>query len=159
MLVHQLIRSISMPYPCRVVCTVVAATAILLPPGVDAQAPAPAEPKKPTLSLRATPPVGFAPLRVRAVAEVREGSNDYADFYCATVEWDWGDGTVSENTTDCNPYEAGKSTIQRRYTTDHIYRMGGAYRIAFRLKQKTKVVASTVTNIQVRSGAGEYFGR
>lgn len=132
---------------------------MLLPFGVDAQAPAPAEPKKPTLAVRATPPVGFAPLRVRASVEVRDGSDDYADFYCATVEWDWGDGTISENTSDCNPYEAGKSTIQRRHSADHIYRQGGAYRVIFRLKQKTKTVASATTNIQVRSGAGEYFGR
>jgi len=130
---------------------------MLLPFGAGAQTPA--EPKKPTLAIRATPPVGFAPLRVRAVAELRDGSDDYADFYCATVEWDWGDGTVSESTSDCNPYEAGKSTIQRRFSVDHIYRQGGNYRIVFRLKQKTKAVASATTGIQVRSGAGEYFGR
>lgn len=130
---------------------------MLLPFTAGAQAPA--EPKKPTLAIRATPPVGFAPLRVRAVAELRDGSDDYSEFYCATVEWDWGDGTVSESTSDCNPYEAGKSTIQRRFAVDHIYRQGGNYRIVFRLKQKTKAVASATTNIQVRSGAGEYFGR
>jgi hypothetical protein len=143
----------------RVVCTFVVAAVTLLPFGLGAQTPAPAEPKKPTLAVRATPPVGFAPLRIRATAELRDGSDDYADFYCATVEWDWGDGTISENTSDCNPYEAGKSTIQRRYSADHIYRQGGAYRVVFRLKQKTKAVASATTNIQVRSGAGEYFGR
>jgi hypothetical protein len=148
-----------MTYPSCVVCTVVAAAAVLLPLGIDAQAPTPAEPKKPTLAVRATPPVGFAPLRVRASAEIRDGSDDYPDFYCATVEWDWGDGTISENTSDCNPYQAGKSTIQRRYSADHIYRFGGAYRVVFRLKQKTKTVASATTNLQVRSGAGEYFGR
>ncbi|MBI2188063.1 MAG: hypothetical protein HYU37_13250 [Acidobacteria bacterium] len=141
----------------RVVCTLIAAAAMLLPLGAGAQAPA--EPKKPTVTLKATPPVGFAPLRVRASVDVRDGRDDYADFYCATVEWDWGDGTVSENTSDCNPYEAGKSTIQRRYSAEHIYRQGGVYRLVFRLKQKTKTVGSAITNLQVRSGAGEYFGR
>ena len=115
--------------------------------------------KRPTLSIRATPPVGFAPLRVRATAELRDGSDDYPDFYCATVEWDWGDGTMSENTSDCNPYEAGKSSIQRRYSADHVYRQGGAYRIVFRLKQRTKQVASATANVTVRSGVGEGFGR
>jgi hypothetical protein len=115
--------------------------------------------KKPTLSVRATPPVGFTPLRVRAAAELRDGSDDYADFYCATIEWDWGDGTMSENTSDCNPYEAGKSSIQRRYSADHVYRQGGAYRIVFRLKQRTKQVASATANVTVRSGVGEGFGR
>jgi hypothetical protein len=146
-----------MTYQLRVVCTIVAVATTLQPLAAGAQTPA--EPKKPTLALRATPPVGFAPLRVRGAVDLREGSDDFADFYCATVEWDWGDGTVSENTSDCDPYEAGKSTIQRRYSAEHVYRQGGAYRIVFRLKQKTKTVGSATTNLTIRSGAAEYFGR
>ena len=119
----------------------------------------PQEARKPSLVVRATPPVGFTPLRVRAAAELREGSDDFADFYCATIEWDWGDGTMSENSSDCDPYEAGKSTIQRHFSAEHIYRQGGAFRVFFRLKQKTKQVAAASTNVTVRSGAGEGFGR
>jgi hypothetical protein len=143
---------------CRVRCihlTLIAA-ALLAQSGVDAQQP---EPRKPSVSVRVTPPVGFTPLRVRAAAELRDGSNDYPDFYCASVEWDWGDGTMSESSSDCDPYEAGKSTIQRRFSADHMYRQGGAYRVAFRLKQKTKVVGGATTNVTVRSGASEGFDR
>lgn len=139
-------------------CTFAAAMGLLLTCalGVDAQQP---ENRKPSLAVRVTPPVGFTPLRVRAVADLRDGSDDYPDFYCATVEWDWGDGTMSENSSDCDPYEAGKSTIQRRFSAEHVYRQGGAYRVFFRLKQKTKQVAAASTNVTVRSGAGEGFGR
>jgi hypothetical protein len=139
-------------------CTFAAAMGVLLmcALGVDAQQP---ENRKPSLAVRVTPPVGFTPLRVRAVADLRDGSDDYPDFYCATVEWDWGDGTMSENSGDCDPYEAGKSTIQRRFSAEHVYRQGGAYRVFFRLKQKTKQVAAASTNVTVRSGAGEGFGR
>jgi hypothetical protein len=118
-----------------------------------------AESKRPRITVRVTPPAGFTPLRVRASADLRDGSDDYAEFYCATVEWDWGDGTISENTTDCDPYEAGKSQIRRRFTADHVYRQAGAYRIAFRLKQKTRQVGGGVAAVQVRSGAGEGFDR
>jgi hypothetical protein len=111
--------------------------------------------KKPSLSLKATPPIGFSPLKVHAVAELRGGANDYADFYCASIEWDWGDGTVSENGEDCDPYEAGKSTIRRRFSADHTYRVGDAYRLTFRLKQKSRVVASSMANLQVRPGVRE----
>jgi hypothetical protein len=143
--------------PRRACCTLAAALAILLPTHtVQGQQ---AEAKKPSLSLRATPPVGFTPLRVRVVADIRDGSDDYAEFYCATVEWDWGDGTVSENSSDCDPYEAGKSTIRRRFTADHIYRQQGQYRLTFKLKQKTKQVAASSTNVQVRAGVGDDFGR
>lgn len=110
--------------------------------------------RKPSLSLRATPPLGFTPLRVRIAAELRGGAEDYADFYCPTIEWDWGDGTKSENTEDCEPYEAGRSTIRRRFGVDHVYREPGGFRIQLRLKQKTRVVATTSVTIQVRGGVG-----
>ena len=114
------------------------------------------EAKKPSLSLRVTPPVGFEPLRTRLVVDVREGDNDYADFYCPTVEWDWGDGTVSANSEDCDPYEAGKSEIRRRFSTEHIFRQPGSFRVAFRLKQRDRVVASSTVNVQVRSGLSQF---
>ncbi|MBM3820733.1 MAG: hypothetical protein FJW14_17200 [Acidimicrobiia bacterium] len=96
-------------------------------------------------------------MRVRLAVDVTGGSDDYADFYCASVEWDWGDGTSSESSSDCDPYEAGKSTIRRRFTTDHVYRNQGNYRIFFRLKQKNKVVGAASANVQVRAGSGEGF--
>ena len=143
--------------PRRACCTLAALLAILLP--AHAAQARQTDARKPSLSLRATPPVGFTPLRVVVVAEVRDGSDDYEEFYCATVEWDWGDGTVSENSSDCDPYEAGKSTIRRRFTAEHVYRQAGQLRITFRLKQKTKPVAAASTNVQVRSGVGDDFGR
>jgi hypothetical protein len=114
------------------------------------------EAKKPSLSLRVTPPVGFAPLRTRLVVDVRDGDDDYADFYCPTVEWDWGDGTVSANSEDCDPYEAGKSAIRRRFSTEHTFRQPGAYRVAFRLKQKDRVVGMSSVNVQVRAGLPQF---
>lgn len=115
--------------------------------------------KKPSLSLKANPPLGFSPLRVRVGVDVRGGPDDYEDFYCPTVEWDWGDGTVSSTGEDCDPYASGQSEIRRRYTAEHTFRYSGAYRVSFRLKQRDKVVANAVASVQVRSGAREDFGR
>jgi hypothetical protein len=114
--------------------------------------------KKPSLSLRATPPVGFSPLRVRFVVEVRGGADDYADFYCPAIEWDWGDGTVSKNSEDCDPYEAGKSTIRRRYSIEHVFRQPGSFQVFFRLKQRDRVIAASSGNVQVRPGVRDEFG-
>jgi hypothetical protein len=113
--------------------------------------------KKPSLSLKATPPAGFAPLRVHLALDVKGGADDYADFYCPTVQWDWDDGTISENSEDCNPYEAGKSTIKRRFSADHVFRLSGEYRLTFRLKQKDKVISSATATITVRPGANEGY--
>ena len=141
----------------RAFCTIAALAVVVMATAASTAAQRDGADKKPSLSLKATPPAGFAPLRVRAVVDVRGGANDFADFYCATVQWDWDDGTISENSEDCDPYEAGKSSIKRRYTGDHTFRLSGDYRVTFRLKQKDKVIASATTTLTVRPGANEGF--
>ncbi len=112
--------------------------------------------KKPKLTLKAQPVISMSPSKVTLRAELVGGANDYEEYYCPTVEWDWGDGTQSESTADCQPYEAGKSEIKRRYVVDHVFR-AGYYQVAVRLKRRDKVVASATTAIQVQGGAD--FGR
>ena len=106
--------------------------------------------KKPSLAFKATPPVGLTPLKVRVVVDLKGGANDYQDFYCATVEWDWADGNISGSGEDCQPYQAGKSEIQRRYTAEHTFRQDGHYEVAFRLKQKSRIVGYTKGTVRVR---------
>src|SRR4029450_6829465 len=108
--------------------------------------------KKPSLTFKATPPVGFAPLKGRVVGDLKGGANDSSDLYCATVEWDWADGNISGSGEDCDPYQAGKSEIQRRFTAEHTFRQGGDYEVAFRLKQKSRIVAYSKGTVRVRSG-------
>jgi len=108
--------------------------------------------KKPKLSVKASPSVAFSPARVVVTGEIKGGPNDYEAFYCATVEWDWGDDTTSESSYDCDPYEPGKSELRRRFVSEHVYRTSGSYQIEFRLKKKNKTLAGVRTNIQVRPG-------
>ena len=74
------------------------------------------EAKRPKVTVRAQPPVGVAPFRVVLTGELQGGSDDLEEYYCPTIEWAWGDDTTSESTLDCEPYEAGKSQIKRRFT-------------------------------------------
>ena len=141
----------------RAVCTIVALVAALMATVHVSGAQRDTADKKPSLSLKATPPAGFAPLRVHVAVDVRGGANDSADFYCPTRQWDWDDGTVSENSEDCEPYEAGKSNIQRRYSADHSFKFSGEYRLTFRLKQKNKVISSATATVTVRPGATEVY--
>ena len=141
--------------PRRACCTITALAAVLIATAVVTAAQRDGADKRPSLSLKATPPAGFAPLRVHLVVDVKGGANDYAEFYCPTVQWD--DGTISENSEDCDPYEAGKSSIKRRYSADHTFRLSGDYRVTFRLKQKDKVISSTTATMTVRPGANEGF--
>lgn len=108
---------------------------------------------KPSLNIRATPVSGFAPLKISVSVTLQGGANDYQDFYCPSVEWDWDDGTKSQEKIDCDPYEAGKSEIRRSYRAEHKYEFGGSdFRVQFRLKQKNKTVASTSTTVRVQPG-------
>ena len=147
-----------MAHSRRAFCTLaaVSAAALLASTHATVAQQRDSDDKKPSLSLKVTPPLGFSPLRVRAVVDVRGGADDNAEFYCAGMEWDWGDGTVSESSSDCDPYEAGKSAIRRRYTGDHTFQQQGNQKIVFRLKQKSKVVGAATATIQVRAGQGEF---
>ena len=105
---------------------------------------------KPQLNVRASPATGFVPFRAVFTAELIGGANDYEDYYCARVEWDWADETRSEAGYDCEPYEKGKSEIRRRFTQEHTFRVPGNYEVTFRLKQGTKVVGAAKVTVQVR---------
>jgi hypothetical protein len=114
--------------------------------------------KRPKLSVKATPAMAFSPARIVVTADVNGGADDNEEFYCPGVQWEWGDGTTSEQSADCDPYVAGKSEIKRRFTTDHTYTTQGEYRIQLRLKRSKKVIAAASTSVKVRPGIGDPGG-
>ncbi len=114
--------------------------------------------KRPQVRLKAQPVIAMAPARVVLTAELVGGANDFEEFYCPAIEWEWGDGTQSESSSDCAPYEPGKSEIKRRYTVEHVFR-AGAYRVMFHLKRRDKSLAAASVNIQIRPGLRDGDGR
>ena len=110
------------------------------------------EAKKASLTLKASPTIVFSPARVVVSAELKGGSDDSAELYCPSLEWDWGDGTRSESNVDCEPFEAGKSDVQRRFTASHTYNIGGSYRVQLRLKRGSKTLLSGYVSLQVKPG-------
>ena len=147
-----------MTHPRRASRALFVVLAVALVSGSASSAQRTGDDKKPSLSLKATPPVGFSPLKVRLVVDVKGGSDDYEEFYCPSIEWDWGDGTVSGTSEDCDPYQSGKSTIKRRYSIEHVFRQPGTFQVFFRLKQRDRVIAASSSNIQVRPGVRDEFG-
>lgn len=105
---------------------------------------------RPSIVLRANPAVSFAPARIVVTAELTGGANDYQDFYCAQVVWTWDDDTTSESQDDCDPYEAGKSEIRRRYTSEHKFELPGQYDVRLTLRQGKKSVGSGTITVRVR---------
>jgi hypothetical protein len=111
--------------------------------------------KKPKLTVKANPTMGMSPVRVVVTADLTGGPSDTDELYCPAVEWEWGDDTRSKDSADCDPYEAGKSEIKRRFTADHVFRSAGEYHVQFRLKKKDKTLAAGSTSVRVRPGLGD----
>lgn len=108
--------------------------------------------RRPEIGLKVSPLIAFSPAKISVRAELKGGSLDYEPFYCTTIQWDWDDGTSSENTADCPPYEAGQSEIRRYYSSSHTYTMAGRYNVRFRMKKGDRVVGGSTTSVQVRPG-------
>jgi hypothetical protein len=108
--------------------------------------------RKPRLTIKARPEFGIAPLRVAVTAELEGGANDFEEFYCPTLVWEWGDGSASESSADCPPYEPGKSKIARRFTKEHTYQYSGRLRVYFSLRHRDREVTTAGVNITVMPG-------
>jgi hypothetical protein len=109
--------------------------------------------KKANLSVKATPALSFSPARIVASADLTGGMDAEEELYCPEAEWDWGDGTYSSATQDCEPFEAGKSEVKRHWTSEHRYETQGNYRLQLTLKRGKKTIIAGNTTVQVRPGA------
>ncbi len=137
------------------VCVSLSATLAATPAQKSGKDAKDSDAKRPQMKLKAQPVISITPARVVLTAELVGGPDDFEEYYCPTVEWDWGDGTHSESTADCAPYEAGKSEIKRRFTVEHVFRRPENYRVTFRLKRHDRAVGQATTQIQVRPGLPE----
>ncbi len=134
---------------------VVAAVALTLATGGVVLAEKAKKVERASLSLRGTPAVAFAPAKVMMIGSLKGGADDSEEFYCPSVEWDWDDGTVSERSSDCPPYVPGKSTIERRFTRQHIFRTAGEFKVRLLLKRNDEIIATATTVVLVQPGIGE----
>lgn len=113
---------------------------------------------KASLSLRATPAMAFAPARITLSGQLKGPATDGEDFYCPTVQWDWGDGTISESSNDCEPFQPNKSDIQKSFVTQHIYKTGGQYEVKLLLKKAERIVAIGSATLNIGKALGEGAG-
>ena len=111
--------------------------------------------RRPRIILRAQPNVGRVPMHSIFSAELVGGADDFEDFYCPTVSWEWSRGNASQSGSDCEPYEPGKSVIKRRYSTEHTFRNSGTFRVYFSLMRRDKEVGTAFINVVVQPGPGE----
>lgn len=108
--------------------------------------------KKPRLDMRASPRMAFTPASVLVVAELK-GGGDHEDYYCPGLEWDWGDGNLSSQESDCEPFQEG-STVERRFTARHAYRAAGSYNVRLTLRRASRTVAVATVPVVVHGRGG-----
>ena len=119
--------------------------------GVQGQQRA-AGPQAPKITLKAQPLIAMAPARVVLTAELVGGDERLRRLLLPGRRVGMGRRHQSESSTDCPPYEPGKSEIKRRFTVEHVFRRPDMYRVTFHLKRRDKSVGAATVNVQVRPG-------
>jgi hypothetical protein len=113
-----------------------------------------AKPKKPRLELRANPRMAFSPVNVFLTAELT-GGDEVEDYYCPELEWEWDDGGKSTQESDCAPWEAGKTKVERRFTAEHEFRRAGVYNVKVTMRRAGRSIAASTVRVTVRPGLGD----
>ncbi len=115
----------------------------------------PADQQRASLSLRPAAAFAVAPARVQMTGHLQGSVTNDERYYCPTVRWEWGDGTASEETWDCQPFQANKSEVRRSFAGEHTYRTGGRYTVTLVLKKAKKVIATAVTWLSIGRSSDE----
>lgn len=105
---------------------------------------------KPKLSLKAVPSHG-TPATVFVFQAVLSGGEDSEDLYCLTTEWTWEEQADSSlNESECPPFQAGETRIERVFTEEQSFRGLGSHLVRVTLRKGEKDVASATVSVTVR---------
>ena len=106
--------------------------------------------EKPKLSLKGFPTLGTQDT-VFSFRAVLTGGVDGEDLYCLTTEWEWEEqADASLNESECPPYKAGETKIERVFTEEQSFRAFGAHHVRVVLRKGDKEIASAGTTVTVR---------
>jgi PKD repeat protein len=92
---------------------------------------------------------GFTPLSVSFSAKLTGVNSNDKDYYCLKQEWDYGDGAVSSEEPNCEPFTE-TTKIEQDFVGQHTYGDPGNYTVRFTLGDKK--VRSNQVGIVVLEG-------
>lgn len=104
------------------------------------------------LRLKADPRQGFAPLHVTFHVMLEGVAENDQNFYCLKEEWDFGDGAVSAEQPNCEPY-GPETKVNHEFFADHLFYNTGVYSVRFKLGDRYKSPAVSINVLENRSGA------
>jgi hypothetical protein len=89
------------------------------------------------LVMTAVPRQGFRPLHVTFNVVLKDVADNDEKFYCLQEEWDFGDGAVSSETPNCDPYTP-ETKINKQFFAEHIFDDASSYTVRFSLGEDRK---------------------
>jgi hypothetical protein len=105
---------------------------------------------KPKLSLKGVPSIG-TPSTVFTFQARLTGGVDDEKLYCLTAEWVWEEQADSSlNESECAPFRAGHSEIQRTFSEEQSFSRPGSHVVKLVLHKGDKEIATAVTTVTVR---------
>jgi hypothetical protein len=111
---------------------------------------------KPDVELKATPSMAMLPLgraaTVRLQVRIKDKGNE--DYYCPRLEWEWEDGTMSTEESDCPPCEeAQPKDHERTWSRSRQFWEPGRQTVTVRLFKGDKVVRVLHVDVEIRGEA------
>ena len=109
-----------------------------------------AEPRaKPRLTLKALPQAGTPSTLFVFQARLSGGADDES-LYCLSTEWVWEEQLDSSiNETECPPYVAGESKIERTFSEEQSFQGTGKHTVKVFLRKGDKDIASASVTVTV----------
>lgn len=113
---------------------------------------------KPKVELKASPQLAMLSLGPSASATIRfrlsvkDGGDE--DYYCPRLEWEWEDGTISTEESDCPPFETAQlQDHERSWTKSHQFRDPGQHTVKVRLYKGDRVIRAVEAKVQISGEA------
>ena len=111
-----------------------------------------AGPAKPRLTLKALPMIGTSSTLFIFHA-ILSGGEESEDFYCLSTEWIWEEQLDSSiNESECPPYVAGETKIDRSFSEEQSFRTPGPHLVKVVLRKGEKQIATASITVTVREG-------
>ena len=99
------------------------------------------------VSLRALPRVAIAPAFIQFSVEIEGGKDE--DIHCASLEWDWGDGSKGSTDAECPEYVAGETKVDRFFEAEHEYRRQGRPAVRVKVVKNGKPIATNTVSVVI----------
>jgi hypothetical protein len=85
---------------------------------------------------------------------ILEGGQDSEALHCLVAEWSFGSDDTSFAEPDCEPFEPGKTKLERQHSIERRFSSEGQKTISVTLRKGDKVIARASIGVRVTPEGG-----